>query len=195
VELLVKTLELVEVGGARGYDPTDAGVIIGEALEASGEPGWHQIASYLSGDSWRVRMDLRGWITDYVDHVIVTDWIGGDLERARIAASVCRIGIDDHWARAAVKKDDDASSPSVLVRYLLQHFGNDEEVRSSLFGEFDSGGWSGNESDRIARQIRQLESWVSSDEPAGVKTWARDAISSLQRSRVRALEREAEERY
>jgi hypothetical protein len=112
---------------------------------------------------------------------VVDEWVGDDVERARIAASIAPVG---------------GLEPSPFARFLLARFGDDEQVRSSLYGSLVTGFWTGNESDRTARQIEQLTSWrASTAEPAGVLAWARDVITSLEQARLQALQREAEERY
>jgi hypothetical protein len=80
------------------------------------------------------------------------------------------------------------------VRYLLTNFGDDEKVTSSLYGDFITGIWRGNESTRINGQIAQLTAWVNDrNEPIGVKTWARGMIANLQARLEVVLIQEAEE--
>jgi hypothetical protein len=111
----------------------------------------------------------------------VTGWIGADAGRAQIVAAVANAGGDD---------------PNPVARYLLEHFSNETHVASSLAGDFISGSWTGNMSDRLSSQIAQLRRWVESpSEPDGVKRWAREMIASIERQRDDALQREAEEDF
>jgi hypothetical protein len=106
-------------------------------------------------------------------------WVGADEGRARLLARITDVG---------------EGPPRPVVRYLLEHFGEDEKVAGYLANGFVSGSYWGNESDRISRQIEQLQEWIQSpDEPEGVKRWARQMIEGLTRRREAALEQEAEE--
>lgn len=106
-------------------------------------------------------------------------WVGDDIGRARTVASIAPVG-------------DEAPTP--IARFLLGTFSEDEKVASSFWGQFISGFWMGNESDRITRQIEQLKGWRQrAGEPLGVRTWARNVTHDLEARRLVALEREAED--
>jgi len=151
------------------------------AFSASGSEGWDLVTGMVQAGSWRLQMDSRGWLVEQFPAIMVTAWIGSDLERAKLVASVASAGADE---------------PTPVARYLLDHFGNESQVAGSLEGEFWSGLWTGNESARLAGQITQLQRWVDSPtEPEGVKRWAREMIQSLEQQRERALREEAEEDF
>jgi hypothetical protein len=122
-------------------------------------------------------MQLGAWLLDVFPGEIVTHWEGDDANRARLVASIASIGTE---------------APTDVVRFLLDQFGGDRRVASSLSSTFISGFWSGNETDRLARKIEQLNSWRRSEEPLGVRNWAAEMIDHLERDRQAALEREAE---
>ena len=124
-------------------------------------------------------MAIRGWLLSVIPVEIVEAWVGNDVRLARSLASVAPVGGDE---------------PAPIARFLLGRFGEDEEVASNLYAQFISGFWTGPESDRVTRQIEQLTKWRQrSNEPLGVRTWARDMIRYLEAQRRSALEREAEE--
>lgn len=76
---------------------------------------------------------------------------------------------------------------------LLDRFPDDDDVASSLWGEFISGGWMGPESEMLAAKIGQLEAWrKDASEPPGVRKWAKKTSEYAQNMRAAALEREAE---
>jgi hypothetical protein len=109
---------------------------------------------------------------------IIEAWVGDDARRAQLVASIAPVGADE---------------PTPIARFLLERFGADPKVASSLWAQFISGFWMGPESERIAGQIEQLKRWRQrSEEPLGVRTWARDMIRDLEARRRAALEREAE---
>jgi len=141
-----------------------------------------EILSRVEAGSWLLQMELRGWLLEHVDPEWVENWIGGDLGRARLVASLAPIG------------KDGASS---YVQYLLREFADDDRIKSSLYSSLVSGFWTGNESDRIQGQIDQLTEWRKAyANNHGLRDWAREAIASLQEDRKSALQREAErDRY
>lgn len=174
-------LSLIDAGALHIFVPTEERELLSGALRASGAQGWDLVMSKLEAGSWRIQMDARGWLTNQFAPELVTEWIGSDAERAKLVASVTDPGSDD---------------PNAVARYLLEHFGDESQVASSLARTFISGSWTGNESDRIAGQIVQLRHWVDSpSEPVGVKRWAREMINSLERLRENALQREAEDNF
>jgi hypothetical protein len=140
---------------------------------------WDDLAGRLAAGAWRVEMQLRGsvLVPAFPPDVIET-WIGDDVGRARVAASITPV---------------ESEEPRPLVRYLLQHFGEDDRVGASLAGTFTSGFWTGPESGRIAAQIAQLNSWRNrKSEPLGVRRWAAHMVEGLETRRQAALQREAE---
>ena len=179
-DLLINLLEQVDAGSLNIWEGTEEKTLFQEVIAAAGAGSLDRVLGLAQKGSWRLQMDFRGWLANVYDVNDVVAWIGEDVQRARLVASMT--GVSD-------------GPPSELVRYLLSTFGADDEVASSLYGDFVSGSWVGNESERINKQIAQLDSWVASrTEPAGVKNWAKTVIDSLERRRTAVLEQEAEER-
>jgi hypothetical protein len=148
-------------------------------MATAGPASLDQVLRMMQSGSWRLQIDFRGWFTSAYDAASLIEWIGGDLGRARLVASLTGVG---------------EGSPSEIVSFLLTAFGSDEKVSSSLCGDFVSGLWWGNESDRLNGQIAQLNSWINDrDLSAGVKSWARSVIASLKRRLEVVVVREAEE--
>ncbi|MGI8514630.1 MAG: hypothetical protein ACR2NT_05725 [Acidimicrobiia bacterium] len=174
-------LNLIDSGGLTVLDSDYEAQLLGQYAQIHGEAIWAEVAERLTSGAWRLQMELREWFLAHVSPHVVTAWVGTDVERARIVASMASVGEDQ---------------PTPIARFLLEKFGDDREVAGSLYGSFVSGFWTGNESDRIARQIEQLSSWRHrSTEPVGVRNWAREVVENLERSRQAALQREAEEFY
>lgn len=152
--------------------------ILAGAASADPEGVWAEIAARLSAGSWRVQMEIRGWLLSAVPTETVEQWIGTDVVRARLVASVAPVG---------------AESPTPTARLLLERFGDDEHVTSSLRGEFFSGSSTGPESDRLERQIEQLKGWQDdTGEPKQVRRWAGQMITHLEKRRLQSLQEEAE---
>jgi hypothetical protein len=139
---------------------------------------WSQIAERLVQGGWRVQMEIRGWLLNAIPSDILERWIGRSSKRARIVASVVPVG---------------AGEPTPTARLLLDRFGDDRHVKSSLWGDFVSGTWMGPESGRLEQQVRQLKGWLTrGSEPEGVRSWAIEMIEDLEARRKQALESEAE---
>ena len=174
-------LDLIDDDALDVYDGSDELGVLKAAITNAGPPTWRAAMERVAGGSWRLAFSARGWLADCVDVDSARDWVGDDAERARALASVATLG-EERLTDAAV--------------FLLTRFGGDRRVRSSLHGEFVSGTWWGSEADRIDGQIGQVRGWL--EEPAlakEVKKWLRELIVSLEASRVRAKQREAEDRF
>jgi hypothetical protein len=173
-------LDVIESGTTLHQGDEDA-KILGHCMTAEPVTVWGDLASRLESGSWRLEIDLRGWLIHSVPADIIESWISNDLNRARIVATIASVG---------------GAEPTAVARLLLDRFGDDDRISSSLAGDLISGFWSGKESDRILGQIQQLEGWVARrSEPEGVRTWARRMIRSLESARSSALQREAEQGY
>jgi hypothetical protein len=177
-DLFKSMLELIDADALHLFAPSDEARLARDAVERVGMPAWEQVMAKLRSDSWRVRWDFRGWLTDALPATDVIAWIGDDPVKARLAASVAGIG---------------DGTPSDVVRFLLANFGTDPSVSSSLAGDLVTGSWMGNESTLWDNKINQLGAWLdSANEPEGVKRWAREMIVALRKQRDDALRREAE---
>jgi hypothetical protein len=179
--LFVFILDLIESNAIMIHPGHDDAVLFTAWVKLIPDQLWELLTERLGAGSWRIQMQIRGWFIGNFPTEIVTKWIGTDLSRAQTVASVSPAGGDE---------------PSELARYLLEKFGDDELVASSLASEFWSGGWTGPQSDRILSQISQLNSWRhNSSEPLGVRKWAAKMIQSLEKNLQNTLEREAEDNY
>jgi hypothetical protein len=171
-------LDLIEQGELFS-DFDDESKALTEAAKASPIEVWDEVAARLGGNRWRVAMTTRGWLTYAFPIEVIEAWVGDDLGRARLVASIAAVG---------------GSEPSDVARFLLDRFGDDDQVGGSLSAEFGSGTWVGPWSGHIESQIKQLESW-SSDASAGVRRWAARMIEGLRLQKQDALQREAERGY
>jgi len=176
---VVKLLaDLVEADALNAFSGSDDSKLLQEAVQLAGEEGWIELMERLVRGEWRLSFSTQEWLGLAVDHETAKRWVGSNVDRARSLARVTNPG---------------GSPLSATVRYLLDEFGTDEQISESLVGSYVSGMWSGNESDRVARQLKQVREWMN--EPAqsnSVKSWCRRLIAGLEESRRVALEREAE---
>ena len=148
------------------------------ALQQRTHTVWELIADRLQAGSWSIEMSVREWLLTEIDTTPVQEWIGDDIGRARIVARITHPGTDQ---------------PTPLARYLLDRVSDDEEVTTCLYTNLITGSWTEKESDRIQRQIEQLNSWRQNPtEPLDVRQWAAKATDCLAASRQSALQREAE---
>ncbi|MFI5898472.1 hypothetical protein ACIA5D_51250 [Actinoplanes sp. NPDC051513] len=178
--LLLNLLRQVDAGSLHIFEGSEEQKLIQEAVTTAGTRSLDSVLRLVQTGSWRLQMDFRGWLANVYSAHDVIAWIGTDVERARLVASLT--GVAD-------------GEPSKVVRFLLDKFGTDDKVSSSLYGDLVSGTWWGNESDRLNKQIAQLDKWIANkNEPAGVKSWARTVIGYLKKRLEVVLVEEAEER-
>jgi hypothetical protein len=176
--LLVTLLQLLDAEALDVYAGNEEQTLLQDAIAAAGHDTLDQVFEVVDRGSWRLQLDFRGWLAEAYSATDLTNWIGQDLGRARLVASVAHIG---------------DGQPSGVVQFLLANFDSDDQVASSLYSALVSGTWWGNESVRINGQIEQLNGWVNDpSQPQGVKRWARSVIASLKHRLDDVLLREAE---
>ncbi len=180
VQLARLIFDLIDADSLMILEGQDEANLIAQCFRLHPEPLWKDLSGRLAGGSWRIQIEIRGWLLAVVPVEIIERWVGTDVGRARLVAPVAPVGDEE---------------PTTVARFLLGRFGKDEKVTSALWGQFISGFWTGPESDRIARQIEQLNGWRQrADEPPGVRNWAKGMIQDLEARRRAALEMEAEGR-
>ena len=177
--LLQALLQQVDSGSLTAFEGSEELGLLQETIAAAGPSSLGMVLGMVEAGSWRLQMDFRGWLTNVYTAADLIDWVGDDVDRARLVASMSGIG---------------EGAPSEIVRFLLTSFGSDDKVSSALYGGFIAGFWWGNESVRLNGRIAQLSAWVNDRElSAGVKTWARNVIDSLNKRLEIVLLQEAEE--
>jgi hypothetical protein len=177
--LLQALLQQVDSGSLIMFEGSEELRLLQETIAAAGPSSLGNVLSMVEAGSWRLQMDFRGWLTNVYAAADLVDWIGNDVNRARLVASMSGIG---------------EGAPSEVVRFLLTNFGSDDRVSSALYGGFISGSWWGNESVRLNGQIAQLSAWVTDRTlSAGVKAWARNVIDGLKKRLEVVVLQEAEE--
>jgi hypothetical protein len=178
VEIAQLVLDLVDSGSLMILESSEESELLTRCVRLYPEVLWGDIADRLAGGSWRVQMQTQGWLLGAVPLEIIEEWVGEDIGRARLIAPIAPVGGEE---------------PTPIARFLLGKFGEDREVASGLWAQFISGFWSGPMSEHIAQQIEQLTRWRQrSNEPLGLRTWARNMIQALEAQRRIELEREAE---
>jgi hypothetical protein len=177
--LLQTLLQLVDCGSLTTFEGSEELRLLQETILAVGPSSLGVVLGMVEAGSWRLQMDFRGWLTSVYAAADLIDWVGDNVDRARLVASMS--GISE-------------GAPSEVVRFLLTSFASDDKVSSALYGGFVSGSWFGNESVRLNGQIAQLSAWVNDrDLSTGVKAWARYVIASLNKRLEVVLLQEAEE--
>jgi len=176
VELFV---ELIEDDSMRIFADRREGNLFRSAVELAGPDAWRSLLDrILLGDSFRLGFRARGWLAGATSPEIASEWVGDSVDRARALASVTSV---------------DGPELSGIVKFLINNFGQDDRVRSSLIGDFLSGSWTGNESDRIERQIAQVRNWLrDSSATDAEKTFCRRLIEGLENSLGRVVQEEQE---
>jgi hypothetical protein len=179
-ELAALIMDLVDADSLRIHRDDPESRLLLEAAKERPSEVWADTSRRLTDDSWKLKMEIRGWLLYAIPADLLGDWIGGDVERARVVASVAPSG---------------ASEPSDVARLLLDRFPDDEEIGSSLWGDFISGIWMGPESDRLKQQIEQMRAWQTPGASDGVRRWSAEMIRYLQQRLAEVQIREAEGGY
>lgn len=176
--LLETMLTQIAEGSLTVYEHGQEQPLLRSAMAAVGAPSIGQIIDLVEAGSWQLQMNLRGWFDRAYQAKDLIASVADDVRHARTLASLIGVG---------------TGPPSEIVQFLLTNFGKDDQVTSSLYGEFVSGSWTGPESNRLRGQLNQLDEWISDPAlSAGVKAWARMVSSALQRRLEVVLVEEAE---
>ncbi len=172
-------IDLVEADVISLYEGSDELKLFKEALSEAGPLAWMNVMDRIEKGAWRTSFGVRGWLAQSADLKVARDWVGDSVGRARLLAQASSLG---------------GQELSDVPRYLLTAFEGDDGVSSALVGGFISGMWTGPESDRVKRQIEQVEGWAGNPgEDQRIVKWARRLRGSL-RNHLRSVEqREAEE--
>jgi len=179
VEVARLILDLVDQDALRLYT-RDEGAVLKVAVQSGGAEVWGIVMSAVQTGNWKLKMGVDGWLGGLIDLEDVRAWIGDDLDRARAVASVSTVGGGSEMHEVAL--------------YLLSAFPEDRRIDSSLYGEFTSGFWTGNESDRINKQIALVQGWTQAHAAVpGVTSWCNGVLDSLRTRLATVLQEEAEE--
>ncbi|NPD04865.1 hypothetical protein HN031_09245 [Nocardioides sp. zg-1308] len=172
-------LDLVDQDVLRLY-AADEGEVLKVAVQAGGRNAWELVMSAIQAGNWKLTMGVDGWFGGLIELDQVRNWIGDNLDRARAVASVSTVGSGAEMNEVAV--------------YLLSTFAEDRRIESSLYGEFVSGTWWGNESSRIYDQLTLIEGWRHAHaDSEGVSHWCNGVVDSLRSRLSVVLREEAEE--
>ncbi|WP_419818564.1 hypothetical protein [Glaciibacter flavus] len=172
-------VDLVETDAIHAFSGSEENRLLQDAVRAGGEEAWVEVMTRLERGEWRLSFSAREWLGTAATVEEVDRWVGRSVERARLVANVTKPG---------------GATLAPVARYLIDMFGEDERVSSHLVGQFVSGMWSGNESDRINSQIAEVRSWLATPTPSdAVRAWARRLVTNLE-ARLRAVIQEEEER-
>lgn len=111
-------LDLVDEDALDIYAGSDALAVLKAAITKGGPPTWRGAMERVASGSWRLAFSARGWLATCVDVDSAREWVGDDVERARVLASVATLG--------------EAQLSDVAI-FLLTRFGSDSQVSSSLW--------------------------------------------------------------
>lgn len=194
-ELAQLLFDLVDSGSFMIHEGSEESKLAVRCARLYPQAVWDDVARRLTQGSWQIQMEIRGWLLSVVPVEILKAWVDDDVDRARLVASISPVGGEEPIPSAPVAPAA-SETPTPITRFLLDRFGSDQKVASSLSAQFISGFWWGPESERLTRKIKQLNGWRQrSEEPLGVRAWARDMVQYLEVQRLAALEREAEKGY
>jgi hypothetical protein len=170
--------DLVEADALTAFSRSEETSLLQDAVRLGGEEAWVELMDRLQRGEWRLSISAREWLGNAVTVDIAKNWVGESFERARTLANVTKPG---------------GTQLAPVARYLIDEFGKDDQVPSHLVGQFTSGMWTGNESERIASQIANVQSWIAEPgQSTGVKSWSRKLIASLTARRQSVLLEEEE---
>lgn len=168
---------LISNGVISGFWGSQEAALLQEAVGDAGQSAWVHLMDSLESGNWRISLSVQEWLGDAVPRNVAEEWVSGNLDRARVLASV-------------MKPAGDVLSPTVV--YLLTSFRGDENIRARLIGGFISGGWTGNESELLERQLTTVNRWhVVAGDPT-VVSWLHELAEYLRKRRKLALQEEAE---
>lgn len=171
--------DLIEADALSAYSSSKESRLLQDTVRGGGEPVWTSLMERLERRQWRLSFSVRDWLGEAVSIDIAKRWVGDSVERARVLANVTTPG---------------GQQLSPTARFLIEEFGQDDRVPSHLVGQFISGMWSGNESERISSQISQVQAWIAEPEQSTeVKSWARKLVAHLEARRGAVLQEEEEQ--
>jgi len=170
------------------YGPEGHGMgTLRKAAELDPASVWRVVATRLAPDpeaedehrlaSFRLGLALGKWFPHLIPPRILLDWADANRPRGpRLLASLADVG---------------GRPLSDLPRGILVRFGDQEEIRSALFGQFLTGSFWGPESGWLKEKLEMAETWTTDAEPR-VREWATVLAEHL-RERIRETERREEE--
>jgi hypothetical protein len=171
--------DLVESDSIKAFSGSEENRLLAKATRLGGEAAWVQLMDRMEKGEWRLSFSAREWLGNAAELEWACRWVGDDVTRAGVLANVTKPG---------------GADLSPIAQYLIEHFAHDSSVSSRLAGQFISGMWTGNESDRIKSQVTQVQGWVSaSPEAHELRKWGRALIADLE-NRLGRVTRDEEER-
>ncbi len=149
------------------YKGNDAAKLLHEIV-VEHQNCWELVGEYLLANnrfSMALRISLEGWFTNGLDNEMLLKWINnnGGTKASLIVADLSPVRI---------------SFKDSLIRELLIKFPKSKDLRSIIFGNFLSGGYSGPTSDHIKGQLADLQDWKN-DSHLIVKKFAAQIESYL----------------
>jgi hypothetical protein len=172
--------DLLEQGVVGMYSTSSEGGLLREAVVAGGDATWGELMDRVATrQSFALGYSTRGWLAEAVNPDVARAWVSGSTDRARVLAATASVT---------------GEALSDVVAFLVEDFGGDDQVVASLYSNFVSGLWSGDESARIQGQIDRVQKWAREPSAsAAVNRWCRQLIEHLEANRSQAIQREQEE--
>ena len=142
IELLAVLLDLLDAGVYRPHPRSEEQeLLLRDAVLATGGEGWQKMMERLETESWEVRVAAGRWLGGAAEVHTVRTWIAGNIERARLVASVATSG---------------GEQLDPVARFLINTFGSDKQVSESLRSALIPNTWRDSEADRYEHLIHRV---------------------------------------
>lgn len=165
------TMEVLSI--SVGLDPGGVWAKVAERLyPVNSDDNSAQLRSY------RLRLALEKWFVALVPSDVILDWAEKHLPDGPLYVA--------EISEVSGKPMDD------LPKGLLMRFGKDERVQRSLYGQFISGSWLGEQSGWLKQKLELARAW-SADPDRTVSLWASNLVADLEEM-IRQAELQESER-
>jgi hypothetical protein len=121
-ELTRLVFDLVESGSLILHEGSEESGLVVRCTRLHPLAVWDDVAGRLTRGSWRIQMEIRGWLLSVMPVGIIEAWVGDDVHRARLVASIAPVGGEEPIGAAPTVPAGD-EEPTAAARFLLGRFG------------------------------------------------------------------------
>jgi hypothetical protein len=156
-------IDLLEADAFSGFPADGDDNLVRDAVAAAGSEGWRTMMERRVQGSHQVRFAAGRWLGNVIDVGTVRDWVGKDVERARVVAA---------------HTGPDAGGLTPTACFLITEFGTDEGVTQLLRSRLIPLGYGGTEAAMYQRILDQITDTDDSP-PDPVAEWLQDTVEWL----------------